>query len=105
MNISKYPNSGLFSAAKQPKINPKSPDFNGKLEIDFDVLQDLITEAKGRNDGFVTLNFGGWVKQGQYGEFYSLKVSTFKPQAKPQYQQRPAAPAQKPTYDDSDVPF
>jgi len=104
MNLSKYPNSGLFSSAKQPKINPKSPDYNGKMEIDFDLLQELITEAKGRNDGFVTLNFGGWLKQGQYGDFYSLKVSTFKPQQQQQYQ-RPAAPAQKPTYDDQDIPF
>ena len=102
MNLSKYPNSGLFSSAKQPKINPKSPDYNGKLEIDFDVLQELITEAKGRNDGFVTLNFGGWVKQGQYGEFYSLKVSTFKP--KPQQAPQRQAPVQQ-SYDDSDVPF
>lgn len=84
-----YPNSGaLFTNDK--KVNEKSPDFNGDIQVEVSLLQDLIKQAEG---GLVKIRLGGWRKQTSRGWMLSLKVST------------PMAPrVQRPIADDS-CPF
>ena len=67
-----YPNSGaLFTNDK--KVNEKSPDFNGDIQVEVSLLQDLIKQAEG---GLVKIRLGGWRKQTSRGWMLSLKVST-----------------------------
>jgi hypothetical protein len=91
----KYPNAGMLGKAKQPKINPNSPDYTGSLDIDVSLLKEMIREAQDAGEESVKINLGAWIKEGQYGKFFSIKVSTYNKQG--------AAPA--PKLDDSDVPF
>jgi hypothetical protein len=94
MMATKYPNAGMLGKAKQPKINPNSPDYNGNLDIDVSLLKEMIKEAVENNGDSVNIKFGAWLKEGQYGKFFSLKVSTYK---KPEQKAVPE--------DDSDIPF
>lgn len=75
-----YPNSGaLFPNDK--KINEKSPDFNGDIQVEVALLQELISQA---NEGLVKIRLGGWRKQTSRGWMLSLKVSNPAPrQQKP----------------------
>jgi len=91
----KYPNSGMLGKAKQPKINPNSPDYTGSLDIDVSLLKEMIREVQDAGEESVKINLGAWIKEGQYGKFFSIKVSTYK---KPD-----AAPT--PKLDDQDIPF
>lgn len=93
--MSQYPNSGMLGKAKQPKVNPKSPDYTGHIDIDISILKEMIEEAKAEQADSVKIKLGAWIKEGQYGKFFSIKVSTYK---KPD-----AAPA--PPIEDLDVPF
>lgn len=87
-----YPNSGaLFTNDK--KVNEKSPDFQGDVQVEVSLLQDLIKQAEG---GLVKIRLGGWRKQTSRGWMLSLKVSA--PFASKQQR--------KPTYDaPDDCPF
>ena len=89
----KYPNSGMLGKAKQPKINPNSPDYTGSLDIDVSLLKEMIREAQDAESDSVKINLGAWIKEGQYGKFFSIKVSTYK------------KPEAAPKLDDSDIPF
>jgi hypothetical protein len=91
----KYPNSGMLGKAKQPKINPNSPDYTGSLDIDVSLLKEMIREVQDTGGESVKINLGAWIKEGQFGKFFSIKVSTYK---KPD-----AAPT--PKLDDSEIPF
>jgi hypothetical protein len=87
-----YPNSGaLFQNDR--KVHEKSPDFQGDIQVEVSLLQDMIKNAE---NGLVKIRLGGWRKESSRGWFVSLKVSA--PFAKP-------APAPTPQSDDSDVPF
>ena len=84
-----YPNSGaLFTNDK--KVNEKSPDFNGDIQVEVSLLQDLIKQA---DNGLVKIRLGGWRKQTSRGWMLSLKVST------------PMAPRVQRPMDDQDCPF
>jgi len=95
--MAQYPNSGMLGKAKQPKINPKSPDYTGSLDVDISLLKEMIAEAQDAGNDSVNIKMGAWIKEGQYGKFFSIKVSTYK---KPEETQRAAPPI-----DDSDIPF
>ena len=95
--MAQYPNSGMLGKAKQPKINPKSPDYTGSLDIDVSLLKEMISEAQDAGNDSVHIKLGAWIKEGQYGKFFSIKVSTYK---KPEEARREAPPM-----DDSDIPF
>lgn len=92
--MSKYPNSGMLGKAKQPKVNPKSPDYTGHIDIDISLLKEMIEEAKAEQADSVKIKIGASIVEGQYGKFFSIKVSTYK---------KLAAPA--PRIDDEDIPF
>jgi hypothetical protein len=96
--MSQYPNSGILGKARQPKINPKSPDYNGHLEVDITLLKEMISEAEEVGSDFVKINMGAWIREGQNGKFFSIKVSTYK---------KPDAPRSNPAppMDSDDVPF
>ena len=87
-----YPNSGaLFPNEK--KVNEKSPDFQGDVQVEVKLLKELISQA---NEGLVKIRLGGWRKQTSRGWLLSLKVSApFAGKPKPAYQSN----------DDSDCPF
>lgn len=86
-----YPNSGaLFQNDR--KVHEKSPDFQGDVQVEVSLLQDMIKNAE---NGLVKIRLGGWRKESSRGWFVSLKVSA--PFANP-------APAPAPQSDE-DVPF
>jgi hypothetical protein len=86
-----YPNSGaLFTNDK--KVNEKSPDFNGDVQVEVDLLKELIASA---DNGLVKIRLGGWRKQTSRGWMISLKVSA-------PFQNKPE---RKPTYQPDDCPF
>ena len=85
----------MLGKVKQPKVNPKSPDYTGHIDIDISLLKEMIEEAKAEQADAVKIKIGAWIKEGQYSKFFSIKVSTYK---KPD-----AAPA--PKIDDEDIPF
>jgi hypothetical protein len=89
----KYPNSGMLGKAKQPKINPNSPDYTGSLDIDVSLLKEMIREVQDAGEESVKINLGAWIKEGQYGKFFSIKVSTYK------------KPDAAPKLTDEDIPF
>jgi hypothetical protein len=95
--MAQYPNSGMLGKAKQPKINPKSPDYTGSLDVDISLLKEMIAEAQDAGNDSVNIKMGAWIKEGQYGKFFSIKVSTYK---KPEEAQRAAPPIA-----DDDIPF
>ncbi len=85
-----YPNSGaLFPNDK--KINEKSPDFQGDVQVEVSLLKELM---KSSDNGLVKLRLGGWRKESSRGWFVSLKVSA--------PMQPKAAPVSTP---DENVPF
>jgi hypothetical protein len=95
-----YPNSGaLFTRDKKSE---KSPEWGGDITMEVSLLKKLIEESDG--DG-VKIKLSGWVRQGNRGEFISIKYDDFKPMNKDQLYPAPRpAPVQE-NFDDSDVPF
>ena len=94
----KYPNSGTLAKAKQPKINPNSPDYTGSIDVDISLIKEMLEDARQEGADSINMKIGAWIKEGQYGKFFSIKVNNYK---------KPAAPQQQrhiPT-DDSDIPF
>ena len=69
-----YPNSGaLFMRDKKSE---KSPEWGGDITMEASLLKKLIEESDG--DG-VKIKLSGWVRQGNRGEFISIKYDDFKP--------------------------
>jgi hypothetical protein len=96
-----YPNSGaLFLRDKKTE---KSPDWGGDITMEVSLLKTLIAESDG--DG-VKIRISGWVRQGNRGEFISIKHDAYKPQERQINEPRQAPrPAPVDDMDDSDVPF
>jgi hypothetical protein len=67
-----YPNSGALFPNDR-KVHEKSPDFNGDIQVDVELLKELISQA---NEGLVKIRLGGWRKQTSRGWMLSLKVSS-----------------------------
>ena len=99
----KYPNSGIISDAKT-RIHPNSPDMNGDLTIDKSLLREMMQEQEGNE---VKIRLSGWRKQGNYGDFISIKVNTYKkPDAAPQQRLEDLPDNNSATpVSDSDIPF
>lgn len=81
-----YPNSGALFPNDR-KLHDKSPDFQGDVQVEVSLLQDMIKQAE---NGLVKIRLGGWRKESSRGWFVSLKVSA------------PQPPKTKPN---DDVPF
>ena len=95
-------NGGSLSP-NQYKQREQQPDFKGKLNIDVATLKTLIAEAE--ND-VVTMRLSGWNRNGQYGEFISLALDSYKPQQEAAPQAAPkAAPPPAGVPEDDDIPF
>jgi hypothetical protein len=96
-----YPNSGaLFMRDKKSE---KSPDWGGEITMEVALLKKLIEESDG--DG-VKIKLSGWVRQGNRGEFISVKYDDFKPMNQERQPDRPAPKPAPLDFDDgSDVPF
>lgn len=88
----KYYDSGaLFS----PRVKTENaPDFRGDIELSADLCSYITRKAKSGED--VKINIALWSKQGQYGEYFSAKLS--QPYERKE-EQRPKV------VDDSDIPF
>lgn len=93
----KYPNSGMLGKAKQPKINPNSPDYTGSIDVDISLIKEMLEDARQEGADSINMKIGAWIKEGQYGKFFSIKVNNYKKTAAPQQRNIPA--------DDSDIPF
>jgi hypothetical protein len=94
----KYPNSGMLGKAKQPKINPNSPDYTGSIDVDISLIKEMLEDARQEGADSINMKIGAWIKEGQYGKFFSIKVNNYKKTA--------AAPQQRAIpEDDSDIPF
>jgi hypothetical protein len=95
-----YPNSGaLFTRDKKSE---KSPEWGGDITMEVSLLKKLIEESDG--DG-VKIRLSGWVRQGNRGEFISIKYDDFKPMSQDRQFNAPRpAPAQVEINDD-DIPF
>lgn len=83
------------------KKHEKSPDWGGDINMEVSLLKTLIEESDGES---VKIKLSGWVRQGNRGEFISVKYDSFKPQERQPERQAPKPPQ---TFDDmdSDVPF
>ena len=92
------------------KTNPKAPDYLGSITLDEEAIRYLVAEIKGGND-MPKLKLSGWLQEGQYGKFISMKAS--KPMAPNQaFERRPVPGVRAPVkqapasdFDDSEIPF
>jgi hypothetical protein len=97
-----YPNSGaLFMREKKSE---KAPEWGGEITMEVSLLKKLIEESDG--DG-VKIKISGWVRQGNRGEFISIKYDDFKPANQDRQFSAPRqAPKPAPVeMDDQDLPF
>lgn len=97
-----YPNSGaLFTRDKKSE---KSPEWGGEITMEVSLLKRLIEESDG--DG-VKIKLSGWVRQGNRGEFISIKYDDFKPMSQDrQFNEPRQAPKPAPVeMDNEDLPF
>lgn len=86
------------------KKSEKSPDWGGEINMEVSLLKKLIEESDG---DAVKIKISGWVRQGNRGEFISIKYDDFKPMSQDRQFNAPrqaSAPVQA-DIDDSDVPF
>ncbi len=84
------------------KTSDKAPDYNGKLELDAECIRYLVEGIK-KGDAKVKISISGWLKDGDWGKWISLSMSTpFEKEGG-----RPAPrPAPKASFDpDSEIPF
>lgn len=101
----KYPNSGMLGKAKQPKINPNSPDYTGSIDVDISLIKEMLEDARQEGADSINMKLGAWVKEGQYGKFFSIKVNNYKkPAQQQQYSQAPKPQSRFSDMDD-DIPF
>lgn len=91
-----YPNSGALFYAKN-RVHPNSPDLTGELFIDRSLLRQMLDET---DEDDIKIRLSAWQKQGRNGDFFSIKVNTYK---KPDDQQ--AQHKAPPALDDGDIPF
>lgn len=85
------------------KKGEKSPDWGGDINMEVSLLKTLIEESDGES---VKIKLSGWVRQGNRGEFISVKYDSFKPQER-QYNapQQASKPAPVDTFDSDEIPF
>jgi hypothetical protein len=58
----------------------------------------MLEDARQEGADSINMKIGAWIKEGQYGKFFSIKVNNYKkPAGAPQQRNIPA--------DDSDIPF
>ena len=103
----KYPNSGTLAKARQPKINPNSPDYQGTIDVDISLINEMLADAKQQGSDSINMKLGAWIKEGQYGKFFSIKVSNYKGASAAPQQQYSQAPKPQSRFDnmDDDIPF
>jgi hypothetical protein len=56
-----------------------------------------LEDARQEGADSINMKLGAWIKEGQFGKFFSIKVNNYKKPATPQQRNIPA--------DDSDIPF
>ncbi len=57
------------------KTSDKAPDYNGKLELDAECIRYLVEGIK-KGDAQVKISISGWLKDGDWGKWISLSLST-----------------------------
>jgi hypothetical protein len=98
----KFPNSGILSKTKS-RLHPKSPDMAGDITIERSLIRQLMDEQDGDD---VKIKLSGWTRSGEYGDFISLVVNTYKPPVDAAAQQSHLSElTDRPPVDNSDVPF
>ena len=87
------------------KKSEKSPEWGGEITMEASLLKKLIEESDGDS---VKIKLSGWVRQGNRGEFISVKYDDFKPaNQERQFSAPRQAPKPPQTFDDDDsqIPF
>ena len=87
------------------KKHEKAPDWGGDINMEVSLLKTLIEESDGDS---VKIKLSGWIRQGNRGEFISVKYDSFKPMSQDRQlnepRQQPAKPATV-DIDSDDLPF
>lgn len=91
-----YPNSGALFYSRN-RVHPNSPDLSGDISIDRSLLRQMLDET---DEDEIKIKLSAWQKQGRNGDFFSLKVNTYKPPV--EQAPRPQAAA---TSDEDPLPF
>lgn len=100
--MNEYPNTGRLSNNRY-KDDAKKPDMVGDITMQRSALKQLMEEHDGDE---IVIKLSGWRRQGNYGEFVSLKWNNYKKPEAQSYERSAPPPAQPaPPADDSDVPF
>ena len=84
------------------KKSEKSPDWGGEITMEVALLKKLIEESDG--DG-VKIKLSGWVRQGNRGEFISVKYDDFKPANQERQFSAPRQAPEQTNFDDDSIPF
>jgi len=92
--MSQYPNSGKLSPNRF-KDDAKKPDMVGEIIMQRADLKALLQE---HTDDEVVIKLSGWTRQGNFGEFISLKWNNYK-------KKEEAPKPKQENLDDSDIPF
>lgn len=90
-----FVNTGKLSPNRY-KDDPRKPDMVGEITMQRAALKQLMAE---HSDDEIVIKLSAWNRQGNYGEFLSLKWNNYKKPA-----EKPQQPVARPA-DDGDVPF
>jgi len=91
-----YPNSGKLSPNRYKNDDPRKPDMVGEIVMERSALKSLLEE---HDDDDIVIKLSGYNKQGNYGEFVSLRWNNWKKKEETPAQRKPEP------IDDSDIPF
>lgn len=91
-----YPNSGKISPNRYKNDDPRKPDMVGEIVMERSALKSLLEE---HDDDDIVIKLSGYNKQGNYGEFVSLRWNNWKKKEEAPAQRKPEP------IDDSDIPF
>lgn len=96
-----YPNSGiLFIQDPAKKTNPKSPDYEGNVELDAKMLADLVAMHNAQKP--IKLDLAGWRKKSAKGNtFISLTAKLPFTKSEPVKEERPKSMFEI----DDEIPF
>ena len=95
MSDNKYPNTGVLWVNRR-KTTDRHPDMTGSIEMDRDLLQELINQAKAGKP--IKIDVSGWKKKTQKGEgFLSLTVK--------KAWEKEGGGGRSNSRDDDDIPF
>lgn len=87
------------------KKSPNAPDYTGNMVLDEEAIRYLVAQIKSGVE-LPKIRISGWLKDGQFGKFISLKASkAADPSSRPGGFQKAPPPPPKPAFEDDSSPF